>query len=160
MAHIHILFCCILIGFAGVDLCFDSLILFDPYACPIENVHQIQRYYQRTRSTYIVQFIIFSIVIITISLLRCLIYRHAFKDYIALIIFVCLAPYYIFIMEPAEDACITDDGHLSEYEVRDGLYKVGIGHILIIIASSIIALLDLEWSFHSPAVHSLTKKIK
>jgi hypothetical protein len=156
MAHIHIFLCCILIGFAGVDLCFDSLILFDPYHAPIENVYQIQHYYQRTRSTYIVQFIIFCIITITLSLLHCLIYRCAKKDIIALVLFLCLAPYYIFIMEPAEDSCITEGSHLSEYEIRDGLYKVGIGHILIIIASSIIALLDLEWSL--PAFRSSPKK--
>lgn len=150
MVQLHIILCCILIGFSGVDLCFDSLILFQPYTCSFNYFIQIQNYYKRTRSTYIVQFITLSIILLAISLIRCLIYRHNYKDIISFILFILFVPYYIFIMEPAEDSCINNENNnLSEYEIRDGLFKVGIGHVIIIIIASIVVLLDLEWKIES-----------
>jgi hypothetical protein len=158
MAHLHILLCCFLIGCASVDLCFDSLILFNSSSSvsdALEAITQVQNYYQRTRVTLIVPIIQLSIIGISISLFHCLLYRRCWKDIIALLLFLCLVPYYIFVMEPAEDRCIHDSDdnphHLSQTEIIDGLYKVGLGHVIIVIAATIIVLLDLEWQIPSPS---------
>jgi hypothetical protein len=163
MVHLHILLCCFLIGCASVDLCFDSLILFNTYSSNIdalEAIQQVQHYYQRTRVTFIVSVIQLSIVGIAISLSHCLIYRRYLKDRIALLLFLCIVPYYIFVMEPAEDRCIHDGNphNLSEEEVRDGLYKVGLGHVIIVITASIIVLLDLEWQIPSTSRAVVSEK--
>lgn len=156
MAHLHILLCCFLIGCASVDLCFDSLILFNSFSSEsdaLQAIGQVQNYYQRTRVTFIVPIIQLSIIGISISLFHCLLYRRYWKDIIALFLFLCLVPYYIFVMEPAEDSCIGNDNphNLSNTEIRDGLYKVGIGHVIIVIAASVIVLCDLEWQIPSSA---------
>jgi hypothetical protein len=151
MVHVHVLLLCVLMGFAGVDLCFDSLILFDHLNCPIEKFHQVQQYYQRTRATYIVPLITTMIVVLAVSLVRCAVFRGWTKDYISLVAFLSLLPYYLFVMEPAEDACLGhNSASISEPELRDGLFKVGVGHILIIVIGTIMCLLDLEWKIESP----------
>lgn len=148
MSHLHIFLCCILIGFASIDLLFDSIIFKEYNNITIENIKQIQFYYSRTRSTIIVNIITIFIILIFISLLRCLILRNKLKDKITLLLFLLFLPYYIFIMEPVEDNCIkniNENNNLNKDEIIISLLKVGIGHVIIVIIASIVVLLDLEW---------------
>lgn len=148
MVHAHVLMVCVLMGFSGVDLCFDSLVLFDHLNCPMENVQQVLNYYHRTRATPIVPLITVFIVLMAISLLRCVFLRKWTRDYVSLVAFLTLLPYYIFVMEPAEDACLGNHAaELSELQLRDGLFKVGLGHVLIIGVGAIVTLSELEFSF-------------
>jgi hypothetical protein len=159
MAHIHVLLLCCLIGMASVDLCFDSLVLFDHKNCPISNIHQVQTYNRRTRATYIVHVITSMIGLLAISLIRCVLFRRTIKDFLSFGFFLTLLPYYLFIMEPAEDSCLGIHAKkLSEAELRDGLFKVGVGHVLIIVIGTIIGLLEVEWETDSKKDTKTLKK--
>lgn len=149
MVQLHILLTCVLCGFSGVDLCFDSLILMDPYGSPLSAVQQVQNYYNRTRHTAIVPLITAILVLSGVSLIRCVLIRRAIRDYIALILFACLLPYFLIYMEPAEDACLGDNVNLSELELRNGLYLVGIGHCAVIVVGTIIMFLEVDWTIES-----------
>ena len=85
--QLHVLLGCILLGFASIDLCFDSVVLFD-----YENgdINIIKSYYERTRSTSIVIVIKIMIALMGASILRCVVSRGEKKDYIALFLAVCL----------------------------------------------------------------------
>jgi hypothetical protein len=150
MAQIHTLLVCILMGICGVDLCFDSLILFDPTNAPLENFHQIQRYYRRNGDTYIGIVVICMIALVAISLIRCAVFRGWKKDYISLLAFLVLFPYYIFVMIPVGDKCLGRNPSASEVELREGLFKFGMGHVLIITIGTIVCFLDLEWKLEDP----------
>jgi len=146
MVQLHILLCCVVSGFAAIDLCFDSLILFDPYGCPLSNVQQVQTYYRRTRDTYIVEIISAIILFLALSLFRCAYLRRAPRDLLGLIAFLSIVPYYVFVMEPAEDACLgSRSSSLPEDQIRAGLFKVGIGHTLILVVCVFLSALELEW---------------
>lgn len=113
---------------------------------PKKKVKQVQGYYGRTRDTYIVHAIVVMLAVLAISLGRAVIFRRARRDVVAVVALLLMLPYFVLVMEPAEDACVGPKADtMSEADVRQGLFFVGVGHILLIIVGGAIALMEVDW---------------
>lgn len=147
--RLHVLLTCVLMGFSGVDLCFDSLVLRNYAHAPEADVLAVQGYYARTRDTYIVQVVTALLACTAISLLVSVALQRKTRDLLALAALTCLLPYFLLYMEPAEDRCVgLHAGDVPLDELRQGFVYIGIGHCLVVLVGSVMALLELElpWS--------------
>jgi len=143
MVQLHIILSCIFVGMSLVDILFDSPNLL--HNCREEDLARSQAYYGWTRSTFIVPLIHIMLALTGISLVRSVIYRQQRRDYLALLAVLLLVPYFVIFMEPAENAFLS--GNVGDSEACKNIQYIFWGHVLVIAVSSLLAFLELGWSF-------------
>ena len=141
--YLHVAILTMMCGLAAIDLCFDSLLLTNNDS----DLLTIRGYYGRTRATPLVQILTALIVCAAVSLIRVLYLRRARRDILSFLFLLALLPYFTFVMEPVEDACVAPlPAAVPASSLRSGFQLVGIGHVLLIAYTVPFILLDIDWA--------------
>ncbi len=146
--RVHTAIFLMLAGVVIIDLTFDSLLLKNTD----EGLLGIQAYYAHARSSPVVPVITILNAFGVLALVLSLVYRRSRHDLFSLVGMLLMLPYFMFVMEPIEDACITAKGLLlpSAAHWRHNFQLVAAGHIAIFVFILTLALLDIDWSLRAP----------
>jgi hypothetical protein len=138
--RVHAVICVLVLGIVVVDLTFDSLLLKNTD----EALRQLQSYYAVVRVTPTVHIITALNGLAGISLLAAVIYRRSKADIITLIGFALMTPFFMFIMEPIENACIGRPPVTAQ--LRHDLTIVALGHVAIALFLILVTLMQTDWT--------------
>ncbi len=139
--RLHGVIGCITLGIIVVDLTFDSLLLKNSDAA----LRDLQTYYAVVRSSHTVHVITALNVLSAVSLVSSLVYRRSKADVLSAVGLGLLLPFFMFVMEPIENACISRPPITAQ--TRHDHTVVAIGHIAIGVVIVLLTVLQTDWSF-------------